>query len=175
MTTTDQPLGEARRDATGWVVRFERELAHDREKVWRALTESEHLAHWMPCDIVGERRAGAAIELPFWPPFVEKYGIDTPTLRGEIRVWDPPSVFEWTWDTDVLRWELAERDGGTTLTFTTWLAPDEAGAVNTAAGYHSCLDCLQSMLDDGAPSEPLIEAKPEALERRYRVALAAAR
>jgi hypothetical protein len=79
--------------------------------VWGAITRSDHLVHWLPCDIVGPRRAGAAIELPLRPPQVERYGIETPQLRGEIRVWDRPAVFEWTWDTDVLRWELDEVDG----------------------------------------------------------------
>jgi uncharacterized protein YndB with AHSA1/START domain len=167
MSTPDRPLGTPRREPSGWVVRFERHLAHDRRKVWRAITESQHLRWWMPCDIVGERRQGAAIELPFWPAHVERYGIETPTLRGEIRVWDPPSVFEWTWDTDILRWELAEVDGGTQLTFTTWLSPDDTGAANTAAGYHVCLDHLESLLDTGT-AEPLVDAETDPLERRYR-------
>ena len=68
---TDQPLGVTAVDDDGrWVVRFERHLRHDRQKVWRAITESEHLAQWLPTDIVGERRTGAAIELPFWPDHV---------------------------------------------------------------------------------------------------------
>ena len=169
----NRSLGTVRRAPDGWVVRFERHLAHDRQKVWRALTESEHLRHWMPCDIVGERRAGASIELPFWPPHVEKYGIDTPTLPGRIRIWEPPSVFEWTWDTDVLRWELAEASGGTKLTLTTWLAPDDAGAANTAAGYHACLTNLASLLDTGT-AEPLVDADVGPWELRYREAVSEA-
>ncbi len=101
-------------------LRFVRHLAHPPEKVWRAITESEHLQHWMPCDIVGERRAGATVELPFWPAHVEAYDIEDPILAGEIRVWDPPSVFEWTWASDLLRWELVPDGDGTVLTLTTW-------------------------------------------------------
>ena len=68
-------------EADGQVgLRYVRRLAHPPEKVWRALTESEHLRHWLPCDIVGERRAGAPIELPFWPEHVESYGIEDPVL-----------------------------------------------------------------------------------------------
>ncbi|HMD93262.1 MAG TPA: SRPBCC domain-containing protein [Trebonia sp.] len=36
-------------------------MAHSREKVWRAVTEPEHLAVWYPQEIVGERRAGAPL------------------------------------------------------------------------------------------------------------------
>ena len=149
-------------------LRFVRRFAHPPEKVWRAITESEHLAHWMPCDIVGERRAGAEIELPFWPAHVKRYGLDmTPVLPGVIKVWDPPAVFEWAWSTDLLRWELDEVDSGTRLRFTTWLGPDGKGAASTAAGYHVCLDHLIELLDTGT-APPLVEADPSALEAQYR-------
>ena len=171
---TDQPLGVASVDDDGrWTVRFERHLRHDREKVWRAITESQHLAHWMPTDIVGERRAGARIELPFWPDHVERYQLDPAQLDGEIRVWDPPSVFEWTWHTDVLRWELAPEGDGTRLTLTTWLGAMGPGPAKVAAGYHACLANLEQMLDTGS-APPLIDADVAPLERRYEDQVAAA-
>ena len=126
----------------------------------------------MPCDIVGERRAGARIELPFWPDHVEKYGLDAAPLHGEIRVWDPPSVFEWTWEADVLRWELTPEAGGTHLRFTTWLADDPAGAANASAGYHVCLANLEELLDTGSAGR-LIDADVAPLERRYEEQVAA--
>ena len=169
---TELDARHRRRTDAGYVVQFERRLHHPRERVWRALTESEHLAHWMPCDIVGERRAGVPIELPFWPAHVERYGIETPSLTGTIAVWDPPAVFEWWWDTDRLRWELDEVDDGTLLRFTTWLGPDGKGAANAAAGYHLCLDSLVALLDTGA-APPLVDADTAPWERRYGAAVAA--
>ncbi len=155
-----------------WAVRFERRLTHRPEKVWRALTESQHLAHWMPTDIVGERRAGASIELPFWPAAVAKYGIEDPVLTGEIRVWDPPRVFEWTWDTDLLRWELEPDRDGTVLTFTTWFGDaDDEVATGASAGYHVCLDELRELLDAGAVA-PLDDAVMAVWVARYTEAFA---
>jgi uncharacterized protein YndB with AHSA1/START domain len=171
MATTDHPMGTVLNDDGRWGVRYERTLRHPPEKVWRALTESEHLRHWMPTDIVGERRAGAPIELPFWPAQVERYTIEEPVLHGEIRVWDPPAVFEWTWDTDVLRWELTPTDEGTLLTFTTRLGDGKADtAWGAAAGYHICLDQLIDLLDDGEVG-PLEDRTVSRWEERYRDAV----
>lgn len=171
MTDATEPdLGTIERTDGGYVVRFERTLRHPPAKVWRALTESEHLAHWMPCDIVGERAAGAAIELPFWPDHVERYGIETPSLDGRIEVWDPPSVFEWWWSTDRLRWELEATDvdgaPGTVLRFCTWLGPVGKGAANAAGGYHACLDNLQLLLDTGT-APPLVDVDVSPFEQAY--------
>ena len=105
----------------------------------------------MPCDIVGERTAGAAITLPFWPGHVEKYAIDEPTLTGRIEVWEPPRRFVWTWGGDLLIFELTAVDDGTELVFTTWPEdPDLAGIVSSAGGYHLCLAELTLLLDTGS-------------------------
>ena len=95
-------------------------------------------------------------------------------LEGEIRVWDPPSVFEWTWHTDVLRWELAPEGDGTRLTLTTWLGVMGPGTAKVAAGYHACLANLEELLDTGKTETPLIEVDVAPLERRYEEQVAAA-
>jgi uncharacterized protein YndB with AHSA1/START domain len=172
MSTEDQPLGEVLRDEDKWVLRYERVLRHDPEKVWAALTESDHLRHWMPCDIVGDRREGAELEVPFWPAQVERYAIEEPVLYGKIVVWDPYKVFEWTWDTDVLRWELKPIAGGTLLTLTTWLGKEVDVAKDAAAGYHVCLDQLIELLDIGTVG-PLEDADVHRWEERYTEAVAA--
>jgi uncharacterized protein YndB with AHSA1/START domain len=167
MSRLNLPLGEVRRDGDKWVLRYERAMAHPPEKVWRAISESKHLRHWLPCDIVGERRQGAELELVFWPDHVEKYSIPEPILHGKILVWDPVRVFEWTWETDVLRWELEPAGDGTLLTFTTWLSDqDRDVTTNVAAGYHVCLDQLIELLDTGS-SEPLVDADVSRWEIQY--------
>jgi uncharacterized protein YndB with AHSA1/START domain len=170
MTSPPAPgLGTLSRDGAQVVVRFERELHHPRGKVWSAITESEHLEHWLPCDIVGERRSGAGIELPFWPRVVEEQGEGmTPVLTGRIDVWDPPAVFDWWWSTERLRFELEDVDGGTLLRLTTWLSPDGAGAVKTSTGYHVCLDALTELLDRGEVPES-VGAYSMDLEAEYQI------
>jgi len=126
----------------------------------------------MPCDIVGERKEGADIEVPFWPAAIERYSIEEPVLYGKILAWDPYRVFEWTWDTDVLRWELVAVADGTLLTFTTWLGKDVDRAMNAAAGYHVCLDQLIELLDTGTAG-PLEDADVHRWQDRYTEAVAA--
>jgi uncharacterized protein YndB with AHSA1/START domain len=152
-------------------LRYERRLAHTPEKVWRALTESEHLRHWLPVDIVGPRETGADIELPFWPDHVEAYDIDEPVLTGRIEVWEPPSIFQWTWGGDVLRFELASIAGGTHLTFSTWFAdPDREAAAGAGGGYQVCLDYLARLLDGDtalALTDAGVQAEADRWQRRY--------
>jgi hypothetical protein len=50
----DAELGTLTRQGDRWVLTFTRRLAHPREKVWRAVTEPEHLSAWYPQQIVGE-------------------------------------------------------------------------------------------------------------------------
>ncbi len=129
-------LGELQDLDGRYQLRFRRTLAHPREKVWRALTEPEHLRSWFPADIEGERAEGARLH------FVFRDDEDEPG-DGEMRVYDPPSVLEFSWDEDLLRFEL-EPDGdgtGTVLTFVHTF--DELGkAARDAAGWHACLDIL---------------------------------
>lgn len=162
----DHALGEVLHDGDTIGLRFERHLAHPPERVWRAITESNQLHHWLPTDIVGERRAGAPIELPFWPEVVDKYEIDAPTFTGRIVTWDPPRTFSWTWDRDTLIFELHPSPTGTRLVFTTWIVDTTAGVHKTAAGYHVCLDQLVALLDTGNPP-PFIDQDPSQWERSY--------
>jgi hypothetical protein len=78
------------------VLRFRRELSQPREKVWRALTEPEHLAKWFPTSIDGERKAGAPLRFSFR----DGEGDD---FEGEMLGYDPRSLFEFRWGPDILR------------------------------------------------------------------------
>lgn len=169
MTTTTGPMGEVLRDGERTGLRYVRLLRHSPEKVWRALTESDGLRHWFPTDIVGERAVGARLSLPFWPEglelastteAIEEMGVDPGSYvsEGELRVWDPPRTFEFTWGmdgrtelTDLLRFELEPTENGTRLTFTTWLG-GPTGNTDTAVGWHVCLDQLAGLLD--SPESP---------------------
>jgi uncharacterized protein YndB with AHSA1/START domain len=181
----DRRLGEVLRDGDRIGLRYVRRLAHPPAKVWEAITESEHLRHWFPADIVGERRAGASVSMPFWPESVERgaaeleaagIDLDDAVVPGEIRSWEPPSLFELVWgsgdESDLLRFELEPDRDGTLLVFTTWLGePGPAGHAGTGAGYHVCLDALEELLTTGSVAEPSDEEVAD-LEQEYAALLA---
>jgi len=139
----DTDLGTLTRQGDRWTLTFTRRLAHPREKVWRAVTEPEHLAAWYPQEIVGERRAGAPLR------FVSSTGDG---FDGQMRVFDPPEVMEFAWGTDLLRIELRADGAGTVLTLTDTFG--ELGkAARDGAGWHECLERLAADLD-GRPPRP---------------------
>jgi Activator of Hsp90 ATPase homolog 1-like protein len=77
------------------VLRYERCLAHPRERVWRALTEEADLAAWFPTTIEGDRRSGVPLHFSF------RYG-EAPAFDGEMLVCVPPALLELRWADDVL-------------------------------------------------------------------------
>jgi uncharacterized protein YndB with AHSA1/START domain len=137
----DADLGTLTRQGDRWTLTFTRQLAHPPEKVWRAVTEPEHLAVWYPQAIVGERRAGAPLR------FESSVG---DAFDGEMLVFEPPSVMEFSWGADRLRIELTPDGPGTVLTLTDSF--DDVGkAARDGAGWHECLDRLGYELDGATP------------------------
>jgi uncharacterized protein YndB with AHSA1/START domain len=165
--TSTHPLGDILRDDDGRVgLRFERLLSHPPERVWRALTESDQLRHWMPCDIVGPREEGAEVLVRFWDDVAAIHAIEDPILTGRIVTWDPPSRFVWQWDDELLTFVLEPHAGGTRLTLTVRIGTKAPGAPLVAAGYHVCLDQLVTLVDTG-DAPPFIEADASGYEAIY--------
>src|SRR5205823_14390049 len=72
------------RDDGRWQLRFTRTLPHPQEKVWRAITEPEQLAHWVATKIQGERAPGARLILTLPEG-------KAPPMEGDVLDWAPPS------------------------------------------------------------------------------------
>lgn len=124
-----------------WQLRFTKKLPHPPEKVWRALTEPEHLVAWFPTTIEGKRKAGAALRFVF-------HGGEGPSFDGEMITYEPPSVLEYRWGDDTLRFELRPDGDGSVLTLLDTF--DELGkAARDAAGWHECLARLDHHLTGG--------------------------
>jgi uncharacterized protein YndB with AHSA1/START domain len=149
-------------------LRFERRLAHPPEKVWRALTDNAELVHWFPAQIRGARQQGAKLRFVFQEeggPVLDNEMTAVRTagqeayqgsegeaaMVGEMTVYDPPRTLEYTWNDEILRWELQPRDGYTLLLFTHTFE-EEAKSARDASGWEVCLDSLERRLA-GLPPE----------------------
>jgi uncharacterized protein YndB with AHSA1/START domain len=131
-----RPAAEAQK----WTIVFVRELRHAPEKVWAALTDPAQLRQWAPFD-AGRNLDGtgrAQITMAGGPP-------DTKPEDIEVRVADAPKLLEYTWGTDLLRWELQATADGTRLTLHHTIA-DKSFAPRNAAGWHICLDVADRLL-----------------------------
>jgi len=138
-------LGQLKQLEDRWQLRFARELHHSPDKVWRALVEPEHLEAWFPTTMEGDRAAGAPLKFSFREH-------EAPPMDGEMITYQPPSVLEFKWGEDILRFELQPVEDGTLLTL--YDTFDKLGrAARDAAGWHVCLDILELHLLGGDPPD----------------------
>jgi uncharacterized protein YndB with AHSA1/START domain len=138
-----QSFGVLERGEHEVTLRFVRRLPHPPAKVWRALTEPEHLAAWFPTTVEGELAAGSELQFSFREA-------QAPPFDGTMLAFDPPEVMELIWGDERLRFELTPDGAGTLLTFTASFA--ELGrAARDGAGWHVCLDLLGYDLGDAPP------------------------
>lgn len=139
---TDAGFGQLKATQDRAVIEFRRRLAHPPQEVWKALTDPDRLAAWFPTSIDGERVAGAALTFRFEE-------VEIGPMYGEMLRCEEPSVLEFTWGGDRLRFELEPDGEGTAMTFT--VALEELGkATRDGAGWHQCLEVLDHALEGGS-------------------------
>jgi uncharacterized protein YndB with AHSA1/START domain len=132
-----------------WTLVFVRDLRHPPQRVWTALTEPEELRAWAP--FLPDRslaRPGEAKLAMFEDATV--LGEETP---ASVTRAEAPSLLEYCWGDDVLRWELEPRGEGTRLTLSHTVAGED-WVPKVAAGWHLCLDVAERLLD-GDPVAPI--------------------
>ena len=132
---------QVRKGGEKWTLILVRDLRHSPQKVWQALTDPAHLREWAPFD--ADRSlgtAGAAVTLT-------TVGAPTPhVVETTVTRAEAPSVLEYNWGGQDLRWELEAIGGGTRLTL--WHAIDRRYISMGAAGWHICLDVLDHLLTE---------------------------
>ncbi|WP_207755449.1 SRPBCC family protein [Nonomuraea cypriaca] len=130
-----------------FALRFERRLSHPQAKVWRAITETDQLRVWF-VQILDYDRTQFGLtpgaKLVFYSK-AEHGG--TLTGHGEITRVDPPHLLEYTWDSEILRWELEpDGDAACRLVFTD-IFDDREAAAPLGAGWHAGMDALEELLN----------------------------
>ena len=101
-------------DGRGLLLRLEHSLRAPLDDVWKVLTASPHREHWIACASVGELRAAATVQPPFWPTALDTRTVDV-SVSGVTREWQPPSVFKWTAEEGHVTWELGHLHDATTV------------------------------------------------------------
>src|SRR5205823_13070020 len=82
---------EVRKEGEKWTLVLVRDLRHPPEKVWKALTDPEHLREWAPFD--SDRSLGAV-----GTATLSTVGAATPHLtETRIRRADAPRALEYSW------------------------------------------------------------------------------
>jgi uncharacterized protein YndB with AHSA1/START domain len=161
MTDQENPLGTLVTLADGrQALRYVRHYRHPPQRVWSALVEPDALAAWFPARVEGERQEGAPLRFVF-------EGEEGPVLEGVVRVFDPPSLLEYTWAEDVLRFELTPTGAGgmhCRLVFTTTFG-QRSHAARDASGWHMCLTNLGNQLS--ATPQGAVQAQFPALYEAY--------
>jgi uncharacterized protein YndB with AHSA1/START domain len=135
------PLAPVEREPDGdrWTLVFVRDLRHPREKVWAALTDREQLDAWSPFRPDRSLAATGPATLTMMD------SAEQVDMGAVVRRVEPPALLEYTWDDDLLRWELAEISGGTRLTLRHTVQAAE-WIPKVAAGWHICLDVADKLL-----------------------------
>jgi uncharacterized protein YndB with AHSA1/START domain len=122
-----------------WTLIFVRVLPHPPGKVWAALTDPDRLAQWAPFEATRD------LSQPGETVLTMVDGPDRTDTPANVLRAEAPVLLEYTWDTDLLRWELTPEGDGTRLTLRHTLAErDQAPSV--AAGWHLCADVLERLL-----------------------------
>lgn len=143
------PLAEVDCTPAGdrWTLVLVRTLRHLPERVWAALTDPEQLREWAP--FVADRNLG----VPGAATLTMVDGDRAEDLPGTVLHAEPPTLLEYTWGPDVLRWELAALGDGTRLTLRHSVR-ERDWAPRMAAGWHLCLAVAEHLLD-GRPVGPI--------------------
>ncbi|MBL8915203.1 MAG: SRPBCC family protein [Archangium sp.] len=134
----------ARIDKKGeeWTLVLVRDLKHPPEKVWRAITEPEHLKEWAPFDAdVSLATVGAKAKLTTIGAPPAYATTETTVKRAEKN-----KALEYTWGGGDMRWELESHGAGTRLTL--WAIINKGFIATGAAGWHVCFDVLDRLLAD---------------------------
>lgn len=126
-------------------VRVERRYPHPIEKVWRAVTTSEHLGRWFPSPVEIDLRPGGAMRFA-------AFDGDTGAV-GVVEVVEAPRRLVFTWGSDRLTFELTPDGDGSKFSLVHSF-DDRFGAASFATGWELCLAGLRNVLAGEPPPPP---------------------
>lgn len=141
----DVRTGSIKRVGDSVEARLERVIQHDRNTVWRMLTEPLSLAQWLAPGSI-DLRPGGAVHIDF--------ADSGRTIESTVIELDAPRLLAYSWSQGdepqwPLRWELDAVRAGTRLLLTLRL-PATEDIAKACAGFDAHLEMLVAMLE-GVP------------------------
>ena len=131
---------DVRKEGAQWTLVLVRDLRHAPEKVWKAITEPEHLREWAPFD--SDRSLGATGTTAK----LTTVGAPAPHVtESQVKRAEAPKLLEYSWGGQDIRWELEPLGGGGTR-LTLWHNINRGFISMGAAGWHLCFDVLDRFL-----------------------------
>ena len=132
---------EVKKEDENWTLVLVRELRHPPAKVWKALTDPDHLRQWAPFD--SDRNLGTVGAAK-----LSTVGAPTPHVtETRVKRAEVNKLLEFNWGGQDIRWELEPLEGGGTR-LTLWHNIDRRFISMGAAGWHVCFDVLERALAD---------------------------
>ncbi len=126
-----------------YALRFERTFSHNLEDVFLIITNPSSFSQWYPF-------ATGEMDLRLGGKMAFDDGEGT-TYEGTITDLKRPYLFGFREVDDLINISLQEEENGCRMIFTHTF-DDDSWAVNTAAGWHRCLDVLVQIVN-GKPME----------------------
>ena len=125
-------------------VRFERRYPHPVDRVWRAVTEPDQLAHWFPNAVEVDLREGGGMS--------SRSRQRDGAVQGRVTELDPPRRFSFLWGDSTC--DRARARGRRLPHAFTHVLSTREQASRDAAGWHVCLDRLADLLSGDAGEAP---------------------
>jgi len=130
---------EVQKDGEKWTLVLKRDLAHPPAKVWKAITDPEHLREWAPFD--SDRKLDAVGTAMLTTVGAPKLHV----TETQVKRADAPRALEYSWGGQDIRWEL-EPLGSSGTRLTLWHNINRNFISMGAAGWHVCFDVLDRFL-----------------------------
>ena len=123
---------------SSYTAQFERHLEHSVEQVWAMLTENEKLEKWFSELRIDDLREGGFIKFDMQDGTFEEMEI------LELKMY---SILEFTWDKDIVRFELHPESEGCQLILIEKINTITDHTPRDLAGWHVCLDVIEALLE----------------------------
>jgi uncharacterized protein YndB with AHSA1/START domain len=148
-----------------WQLVIDRVVAHPPSRVWTALTDPQDLAQWGPFDAGRPLTSTGPVQL------TTRHAGEAQPSDEEVRAVEPGRLLEYSWGSNILRWEVHPHEDGSRLVLCHRFA-DRSEAPSYAAGWQLCLRSLNELLADGATQSRVGTSAPafgwQELHDKYR-------